>query len=160
MGDPRIAAMSWSMHAGPHPAGVVSSTVRSLHRGVAGGIRERGSSERSNGAMTWRRRKGTEAAAERARVEAEVAGREAVRVAEQLVSSTWVAQLLRSEQNARDAVRAYRHLRAAAANGLREAQIAGHPQLVARRQAEVENLDVALADSTEYCDAVAATVGT
>jgi hypothetical protein len=108
--------------------------------------------------MTRRRRKGPEAAAERARLEAEIAGHEAVRVAEQLVSSTWVSQLLRAEQSARDAVRAYTHMRAEAVTALREAQAAGLPQLIAQRQTAIEDLDSALADSAEYCDAVAATV--
>lgn len=109
--------------------------------------------------MTWRRRKGSEAAAVRVRVEAEVAEHEVVRVAEQLVSSAWVAQLLRSEQNARDTVRAYTHMRSEAVDALREAQRAGQPLLIAQRQTAVEELDLALADSEEYCDAVASTVG-
>jgi hypothetical protein len=109
--------------------------------------------------MTWRRRKGTDAAAERARVRAEVAEREAVRVAEQMVSSAWVAQLLRTEQNARDTVRAYTHMRAEALSALQEAQLAGQPHLIAQRQSEVEDLDAALSNSATYCDAVASTVG-
>jgi len=110
--------------------------------------------------MTWRRRKGSEAAAERARLEAEIAGHEAVRVAEQLVSSAWVAQLLRAEQKARDAVRAYTHMRAEAMDSLREAQTAGVPQLIAQRQTEIESLDAALADGAAYRDAVTTTVAT